>query len=689
MTPIHTVLDQIRWDPRLDEARFEVVWRDRSGLDVREAVSAFRARGEVPLHRIQQVWCDGEMVWDRQTRLDVVQKVAARASERGPIRSAGFWNVEEPEPERVSPVVEAVLALGVDVLGLCEVHEDLLSALRLRLPSDKTLLSAGPIAALLPADRAWQAVSLPLPGREGLLASSPELTVAVAHLTSDARGDRALRREEQLAALAAALPRQGPLLVLLDANTERELSELDALGLLDMGSPPTFDPGANARVRSRTPEPRRLDRVLVRGLQGAPGVVVRHDPPLSDHWALAVALGERAQTEALGRSASTALVLLPPEPLVQALDAIRQGKDQAFGRWPAHITVRHPFVAPERVEEAVVQLAHALVQAEPLQVALTSTGLFSHAGERWTLWAAPTPAPPLLALRAQVDEALPHLREGRPYTPHLTLATGEGPLPQLDPVPREPFQVDRLVVLVREADRFEPVDHVPLGGGVPLGEALQETGLWDQGTAWQAVVEQLRARLPGELLVVGGSAWGTRLVGSDLDLVWRPPDLPDPLAFLVEQLAELSPRRIDALHAPRVKLHIGAMEVDIQLEQEEVLRDVARAQAASEDQRLAIVALKAWAHRRQLPIPASVGWLDLVLVTPGSPEQVLSTLWTRLADPQDLLVLAGSAFRGARPAEVSALRHEARQAAALVGAWRAVFRNKYVGGPDSNRHPPA
>jgi 2'-5' RNA ligase/uncharacterized protein (UPF0248 family) len=684
MTPIHTILDQIRWDPRLDEGRFEVVWRDRSGLDVREAVSAFRARGEVPLHRIQQVWCDGEMVWDRQTRLDVVQGVAARAQERSPVRSAGFWNVEDPEPERVAAVVEAVLALAVDILGLCEVNEALLAALEPRLPSDRTLLRAGPIAAIVPADRAWQAVSLPLPGREGLLATGVDLTVAVAHLTSDVRGDRAQRREEQLEALAAALPRLGTLIVLLDANTERDLPELDALGLLDMGSPPTFDPGANPRARSRTPEPRRLDRVLVRGLQSAPGLVVRHDPPLSDHWALRVALGERAQTEAMGRSASTALVILPPPPLSAALDGLRQGRDQAFGRWPAHLTVRHPWVAPDRVEEAVVHLAQALVQAEPFEVALTSTGLFSHTGGAWTLWAAPAPAAPLLTLRTQVDEALPHLREGRPYTPHLTLATGEGTVTALPEgaLPREPFRVERLVVLVRSEDTFEPVDHVPLGGGASLRQALQETSLWDQGDSWQLTFERLRARLPGELLVVGGSAWGTRLAGSDLDLLWRAPALSDPLAFLVEQLSELGPRRIDALHAPRVKLRADALEVDIQLAregQEEVLQDAVRAQAASADQRLAIVVLKAWARRRHLPIPASVGWLDLVLATPpADPEPLLAHLWTRLGNPQDLLVLAGSAFRGARPAEVDTLRREARMAAALAeaGAWRAVLRQR-------------
>lgn len=680
MTPIHRVLDQIRWDERLSRCRFELAWRDRASGLVREPVAAFRARGEVPLHRVERLWCDGRLVWDRESKLDEIDRIATEIASRSKIVSAAFWNVQEPQGERVHALVEAIVALRADVTGLCEVTQGLLDALAPKIPADRVLLSAGSLALIAPSDRSWSTTALPLPGREALLAAGEDLTVAVAHLTSDIRGDRSVRRTEQLTALMRALPPHGALLVMLDANTERELTELDPLQLVDPGSDPTFDPESNPLARSNNPQPRRLDRILVRGLLSRAGEVVRHSPALSDHYALRLSLTDPPESERFGRSTAAALAILLPADLAQQIDAIRAGRDEACPRWPAHITLKHPFVAQEQLASVLPQLALALATVQPLRVALPTLDRFEHGGGRYTVWARPSDMLPLRALRQRIDDLLPHLLESTPYTPHLTLASGSGRPPEIAWPSGVSFVAEGLALLSREGGSFRVVDAVPFGAGDSLQQAMSHTGLLDRepGPDLLALLEPL---LPGALTLVGSAASGLRLAGGDIDIVWDPPEeLPEPRALARQVLARYAPREIETRSAPRLKLSIDGLEVDLLFGPSlDAVEDARRARMASPEQRLAILALKIWSLRRSLSTPASVGWLDLVLASPDGPaEEILAAIWRRLASPSDELVLAGPAFRSAKPADLSQLRREARDALAMCDhpspAWRAIFR---------------
>lgn len=84
MQPIHELLNRIRWDPHFGNARFEIGYYDR----VREAVirvplaqvhfpsgthGPFELVDEdglthsIPLHRVRDVYRNGELIWSRQS----------------------------------------------------------------------------------------------------------------------------------------------------------------------------------------------------------------------------------------------------------------------------------------------------------------------------------------------------------------------------------------------------------------------------------------------------------------------------------------------------------------------------------------------------------------------------------------------------------------------------------------------
>lgn len=82
MRPLHELLNRVRWDREFGAARFELGYWDRvegkivrialadAGLDHPEdetfALTAEDgSRVDIPLHRVRQVWRDGELIWSR------------------------------------------------------------------------------------------------------------------------------------------------------------------------------------------------------------------------------------------------------------------------------------------------------------------------------------------------------------------------------------------------------------------------------------------------------------------------------------------------------------------------------------------------------------------------------------------------------------------------------------------------
>ncbi|CCH31286.1 RNA repair domain-containing protein [Actinosynnema sp. NPDC047251] len=71
------VYHQIRWDPRLDPARFVLGVQQRGLPPKRVPLPTFTPGGDVPWHRVLFVEADGEAVWDRETGVDRVGESAA------------------------------------------------------------------------------------------------------------------------------------------------------------------------------------------------------------------------------------------------------------------------------------------------------------------------------------------------------------------------------------------------------------------------------------------------------------------------------------------------------------------------------------------------------------------------------------------------------------------------------------
>jgi uncharacterized protein (UPF0248 family) len=82
MTPIQDVLHQIQWDPHFGHGRFVVGYYDRVREDIvrvpfqRLSLASgnhfsFDIVAEdghvrmVPLHRVREVWRDGQLIWQR------------------------------------------------------------------------------------------------------------------------------------------------------------------------------------------------------------------------------------------------------------------------------------------------------------------------------------------------------------------------------------------------------------------------------------------------------------------------------------------------------------------------------------------------------------------------------------------------------------------------------------------------
>ncbi|GAA2411656.1 hypothetical protein GCM10010420_45800 [Streptomyces glaucosporus] len=285
------VYHQIRWDPRLDPARFVVGVRQRGAGPKRIPLPAFTPGGDIPWHRVLFVEADGEVVWDRATGVDRVgSSGAGRVRDPRRLRapfftartphawdpSAGWrparaaappaatgvrvltWNTlwdrydsDRIDTARRRPLLLAALEeADADVIALQEVEAGLL-ALLLDAPWVRAAYTLGTDPRGGDVDEHGLLLLSRLPVREaGVHALGPHkavaavavetasgpLTVAATHLTSDHAQDGPARREAELARLAEGLAGvDGDLVLLGDFNDGRDGADgpAAALGLRD------------------------------------------------------------------------------------------------------------------------------------------------------------------------------------------------------------------------------------------------------------------------------------------------------------------------------------------------------------------------------------------------------------------------------------------------------------------------
>ncbi|QES51654.1 polynucleotide adenylyltransferase [Streptomyces venezuelae] len=291
------IYHQVRWDPRLDPARFVLGLLQRGAAPKRIPLPAFVPGGDIPWHRVLFVEADGELVWDRSSGLDRVGlSEAGRVREPRLLRAPFFtartpyaWDGSRwapaagpgPEPRpaggtgvrlltwntlwdrydgelidtarRRPRLLAALAAAGAEVIALQEVEPELLESL---LAAD--WVRAGYTLGTDPGSRDVDDSGLlllsRLPVREaGFHELGPHkavtavvvetaggpLVVAATHLSSDHSERGGERREAELARLAEGLAGVGAVggdLVLLgDFNDGRDGREgpAAALGMRD------------------------------------------------------------------------------------------------------------------------------------------------------------------------------------------------------------------------------------------------------------------------------------------------------------------------------------------------------------------------------------------------------------------------------------------------------------------------
>ncbi|MGB9623339.1 MAG: 2'-5' RNA ligase family protein [Phycisphaerae bacterium] len=121
----------------------------------------------------------------------------------------------------------------------------------------------------------------------------------------------------------------------------------------------------------------------------------------------------------------TALVLIPPLEVWEPIQTIRRRYDRQFKRWMPHVTLLYPFRPMDGFEAIRPALEQRCARIPPFEVALTTLSYFEHTRDKFTMWLAPEPAEPVVALQSALLECAPdcndvNLHAGG-FRPHLSL----------------------------------------------------------------------------------------------------------------------------------------------------------------------------------------------------------------------------------------------------------------------------
>jgi 2'-5' RNA ligase len=121
-------------------------------------------------------------------------------------------------------------------------------------------------------------------------------------------------------------------------------------------------------------------------------------------------------------SPATALTIIPPSDVCDAIDLWRRKFDPLSANIPPHITLTYPpFIAPESWPVFSLELAECLAGFASFEVLLDGAGTFP--GIPLALWLRPQDDGSLARLRAELQKCFPQHVAPLPFTfiPHLTV----------------------------------------------------------------------------------------------------------------------------------------------------------------------------------------------------------------------------------------------------------------------------
>ncbi len=459
------------------------------------------------------------------------------------------------------------------------------------------------------------------------LLNGKTLNVAAVHFTSDYNKNALQVRLKQLNILLEYLNSQpGDCLIVGDFNARgNEQAEIltqnnfiDIWQTLHPDDPGyTFNPQANplAELMSLTKLAARLDRMVLRSYDRdwisrqielfacnpVPDTEGKIYP--SDHFGILTQLESAAFLQTIPPVYRSAVVIIPPDEILPAIQTIRRRCDRQFHRWMPHINLLYGFVPEAYFPEAAAAIAQALKQLEPFTITLSNFETFTHSSS-CTAWLNPIPEPAdsLNRLQSVLQQIFPQCNEqstrsANGFTPHLTagqFATAQAAKTELSQWHPVQFQVDSIALISRrDNEPFQVRYRIPLKAENPpeissaktgedgsnlslietinqLDPKLTQTQLQHREAIQSIVVQACRECLgyPPLLQPIGSARMGVQSSHSDLDLICI---IPAPLTgetFLKQvenRLAGLCDRSqlVKSARVPVLRMAIEGVAVDL------------------------------------------------------------------------------------------------------------------------------
>lgn len=126
---------------------------------------------------------------------------------------------------------------------------------------------------------------------------------------------------------------------------------------------------------------------------------------------------------------TTAVVIIPPESIWPPIQALRQQHDRNVRRWMPHITLLYPFRPREAFAGLIAPLSQACASLAPFDVTFSTVSVFQHGRSSATVWLAPEPVAPIIALQTALWRVVPDCDDTRRrdgFTPHLSVGQSRG-----------------------------------------------------------------------------------------------------------------------------------------------------------------------------------------------------------------------------------------------------------------------
>ena len=245
----------------------------------------------------------------------------------------------------------------------------------------------------------------------------------------------------------------------------------------------------------------------------------------------------------------TAIVIIPPDDILPAIQAIRQRYDARFDRWMPHINLIYGFLPESYFDEAAKIISSALARVEPFTITLNNFETFTHRKSS-TAWLRPVvrPETALQELQTLLQQLFPQYNEQSRkseagFTPHLSVGQFSTPesafanLPQWYPrsftvksialISRrddEPFEVRRIINFGKEtvskSNSSELIDLVN-----QIEPLLNQNQKIQRETVLEIVTQACQESLgfSPNLELLGSYRLGVESPESDLDIVCQIP----------------------------------------------------------------------------------------------------------------------------------------------------------------------